>query len=77
MVAVSLASGGPLKTDGPGEFRCETCGARCTRNQTNGEEYGHKYGCPEIPPQFERLRSAESGRHTYQPDAVATDGGER
>lgn len=33
--------GGPdLSCDGPGEFRCDECGSRCTRGPS-GVEYGH------------------------------------
>lgn len=38
---------GRMGTDGPGEFHCPACGARCTRNETNGTEYGHLLDCPE------------------------------
>jgi len=30
------------------EFKCDTCGARCTET-TEGTELGHKYGCPQRP----------------------------
>ena len=30
-----------LSLEGPGEFRCDACGARCTRGP-DGVEYGHR-----------------------------------
>lgn len=30
-----------LSLEGPGEFRCDECGARCTRGPS-GTEYGHR-----------------------------------
>jgi predicted RNA-binding Zn-ribbon protein involved in translation (DUF1610 family) len=43
-------SGGHMAADGPGEFWCPKCGARCTRDQSshnNGVEYGHRLDCPD------------------------------
>ena len=44
-----------LSLEGPGEFRCDDCGARCTRGP-DGVEYGHARGhtgvtelCPRRP----------------------------
>jgi len=35
---------GPMLTqEAPGEFRCDECGARCTRGP-DGTEYGHRRG---------------------------------
>ncbi|OYR54403.1 hypothetical protein Z052_14560 [Halorubrum sp. C191] len=45
--AQDLNTGTTLTADGPGEFWCHACGARCTRNQSNGTEYGHLLDCPE------------------------------
>ena len=42
-----LNSGTHLTTDGPGEFWCPACGARCTRNTSDGTEYGHLLDCPD------------------------------
>jgi hypothetical protein len=70
---MKLGDGGPLKADGPGEFKCDECNARCTRNQETGEEYGHKFGCPNIPEKFKRSRSCRSDQHRYNPENVATD----
>ena len=44
---LSDQSTGHLSADGPGEFWCHACGARCTRNTSNGTEYGHLLDCPE------------------------------
>ncbi|GAB3676734.1 hypothetical protein [Halopiger thermotolerans] len=46
------------------EFICGTCNARCTRG-TDGDEYGHQYGCPERP---ERFPSGGSGKAYYKGD---------
>jgi len=70
---VSLGYSGSYTTDGPGEFRCDTCGARCTQNSTTGTEYGHLVGCPHRPDQFER--GACGNGHRYTPDQDDVDGG--
>ncbi|MDB9281787.1 hypothetical protein PN415_18370 [Halorubrum ezzemoulense] len=45
---LSDGSTGPaLTADGPGEFWCYACGSRCTRNTSEGTEYGHCLDCPE------------------------------
>jgi len=44
-----IANQGDLNDEGPGEFWCATCGARCTRSPTDGTEYGHRYNCDDRP----------------------------
>ncbi len=46
---LSNSNRGSLTADGPGEFRCESCRARCTRSSSTGIEYGHCTGCPDRP----------------------------
>ena len=41
-----LNSEGHLDTDGPGEFYCPACGARCTASPDGTTEYGHLLDCP-------------------------------
>lgn len=48
-------------TTGDREFRCSTCGARCTRG-TDGTEYGHKYKCPHRP---DSLPTGSGGSASY------------
>lgn len=44
MSGITFGRGGPtLLQEGPGEFRCEECGRRCTRGP-DGTEYGHERG---------------------------------
>jgi hypothetical protein len=70
----------PLGTNGPGEFRCSRCNARCTESPTKSVEYGHKSGCPS---RSDDLRCYASGDNydpaedpTLKNRTPATGGGE-
>jgi hypothetical protein len=45
----SLGTSGAFTADGPGEFWCDVCDARCTRSPEENLEFGHLVGCPERP----------------------------
>ena len=70
---MSLGHSGSFTADGPGEFWCDICGARCTRSSTSRIEYGHLVGCPNRPDQFDH--SACGNGHRYIPEDDGHDGG--
>ena len=72
---MSLGYSGSFTVTKDSEFRCETCGARCTRSPNRDLEYGHLIGCPNRPEEFGK--STSDGGRFYKPDDVedATDGG--
>ncbi|WP_418284764.1 hypothetical protein [Halorubrum sp. DTA46] len=72
---MSLGYSGSFTVTKDREFRCDTCGARCTRSINGNLEYGHLVGCPERPDQF-TTGTADSG-YKYTPDDTDadTDGG--
>ena len=70
-------SGQRLTTDGPGEFWCPACGARCTESPDGTTEYGHQLDCPNRElPRFGELPSSRTTQLQNCLDAdLATDGG--
>lgn len=69
---MKLGYSGSFTVEKDSEFRCGTCKARCTRNPTDGTEYGHLIGCPERPDEF--TKSSSDGGRFYSPDD-SEDGG--
>jgi predicted RNA-binding Zn-ribbon protein involved in translation (DUF1610 family) len=52
------------------EFRCPTCGARCTRTLNSGE-VGHKYRCPRRPDRLPQGGGSGGGSY-YEPSEEVT-----
>ncbi|WP_157969313.1 hypothetical protein [Haloplanus rubicundus] len=63
---------GKLGTEKDREFRCPTCGARCTESLSSSHEYGHYTDCSRRPDYLPR-----GGKNIKEtPQALATDGGD-
>ncbi|WP_324662428.1 hypothetical protein [Haloarcula sediminis] len=71
--------GQKLGTEKDGEFRCESCRARCSRSPNDGTEYGHHTGCPHRPDEFpaggKYIENCDHAPAQVGDRAVATDGG--
>ena len=68
---MSLGYSGTFTAENDGEFFCDSCGARCTRDLNGELEYGHLVGCPNRPDEF-NIGSSEGRRHRPE---ESSDGG--
>jgi len=65
---MSLGNAGIYPVDAPGEFRCDICNYRCTRDPIDGTEYGHRVQCPNRPEKLQHL-TASAGNEVHDRDS--------